>query len=370
MKFEPAGLFAMRLLCLDIGFGTQDILLLDTTQTVENAIQLVLPAPTVLVAQRIEIATARGEPVILIGETMGGGACTGALIKHLKAGLEVHALPEAARSFSDDLEKVVSWGVKLISPDEARLMTGTVIRMGDIDLDVLGKALSCWDINPTPDVIAVAVLDHGASPPGESDRLFRFHQLEHLLTQNNTLESFIFSAAEVPEQLTRMQAVIRSIEQEAPLVLMDTGAAAALGASLDKVVATHPHRLAVNLGNSHTLAFLLDGYRVMGLFEHHTSPLSPTRLEKLLERFVSAALRPEEVWEEGGHGSLVIERGADPFLVATGPRRSLLASSQLNPYFAAPFGNMMLAGCFGLAHAVAIKFPDWRSEIESVLFAE
>ena len=86
----------MRLLCLDIGSGTQDILLLDTKQPVENAVQLVLPAPTVLVAQGIEKATARGEPIVLTGSTMGGGACTSALRDHLKAGLQAYATQEAA----------------------------------------------------------------------------------------------------------------------------------------------------------------------------------------------------------------------------------------------------------------------------------
>jgi uncharacterized protein (DUF1786 family) len=215
--------------------------------------------------------------------------------------------------------------------------------------------------------VAVAVLDHGAAPAGESQRLFRFRQLEHLLEQNNSLESFIFTPADIPDCFTRMQAVVRSLDRKAPMVLMDTGAAAVLGASLDKAVAAHHRRLAVNLGNSHTLAFHLDGLRVLGLLEHHTSQLSLGRLEELLERFVAGELGPKEVWEDGGHGSLVMERGESPVLVATGPRRSLLASSRLSPRFAAPFGNMMLAGCFGLAQAVAIRFPEWRDEIERAL---
>ncbi len=361
----------MRLLCIDIGSGTQDILLLDTTQPVGDAVQLVLPAPTVLVAQRMEVVTARGDPIVLIGDTMGGGACTGALLKHLEAGLKVYATPEAARSFSDDLEKVASWGVRLVSSDEAvGIKTGTVIRMEDVALDILEKALSCWDIRLVPDVIAVAVLDHGAAPPGESERLFRFRQLEHLLQQNNTLESFVFTTTELPAHFTRMHAVVRSIDREVPLILMDTGAAAVLGASLDRVVAAQSHRLAVNLGNSHTLAFHLAGSRVLGLFEHHTSLLSLTRLEVLLEGLVSGELNLAEVWEEGGHGSLTMEKGESPFVVATGPRRLLLEPSRLNPYFAAPFGSMMLAGCFGLAQAVAIKFPEWRGEVERVLLLE
>ncbi len=361
----------MRLLCLDVGSGTQDVLLLDTEQPVEHAIKMVLPSPTVLVARKIKAATAAGAPIVLVGETMGGGPCTQALKRHLEAGFKVYATEEAARSFSDYLETVTSWGVRLVSPDEvAALKIDTLIRMEDINLDVMEKSLSCWGIRFVPDVVAVAVLDHGAAPAGESQRLFRFRQLKHLLEQNNSLESLIFTPADIPGCFTRMQAVVRSLDRKVPMVLMDTGASAVLGASLDKTIAAHHRRLAVNLGNSHTLAFHLDGLRVLGLFEHHTSRLSLSRLEELLERLVAGELGPKEVWEDGGHGSLVMDRGKSPFLAATGPRRSLLASSRLNPYFAAPFGSMMLAGCFGLAQAVAIRFPEWRDEIERALLTE
>ncbi len=358
----------MRLICLDIGSGTQDVLLLDTEQSVENAIQMVLPSPTVLVAQKIKAATARGDPIALVGETMGGGPSTHALKRHLEAGFKVYATPPAARSFSDYLERVASWGVQLVSSDEvASLNVDTLIRMEDINLEVMERALSCWDIRFVPDVVSVAVLDHGAAPAGESQRLFRFRQLEQMLKQRSTLESFIFTPAEIPDYFTRMQAVARSLDRKVPLVLMDTGASAVLGASLDKVVASHRHHLAVNLGNSHALAFLLDGSRVLGLFEHHTMRLSQAKLEELWGKLVSGGLGLREVWEDGGHGSLSLETGETPFLVATGPRRALLDSSSLGPYFAAPFGNMMLAGCFGLAKAVAIKFPEWRDEIEKAL---
>ena len=358
----------MQILCIDVGSGTQDILLLDTKQTMENAIQLVLPAPTVLVAQKIERATVSGTPIILIGETMGGGACTGALLRHLQAGFEAYATTEAAKSFNDDLEKVVSWGVRLLSYDETvGLKTGTIIRMKDIDLDMLEKSLLCWGIKLKPDALGVAVLDHGAAPPGESQRVFRFRQIEGLLQKNNSLESFIFNSTEIPGSFTRMLAVVRSVHKDIPLVLMDTGAAAVLGASLDEVVAGHSHRLVINVGNSHAIAFLLDQRRVMGLFEHHTSGLSLQKLDTLLEKLVLGNLSQNEVWSEGGHGSLIIESGHAPFVVTTGPRRILLAPSGLKPYFAAPFGSMMLTGCFGLTLGIAIKFPKCREEIEKAL---
>ena len=48
----------MRILAIDVGTGTQDILLFDSEQPIENGLQLVMPAPTQIVAGRIRAATA------------------------------------------------------------------------------------------------------------------------------------------------------------------------------------------------------------------------------------------------------------------------------------------------------------------------
>lgn len=358
----------MNILCLDIGSGTQDILLLNTSEKAENAVQLVLPAPTVLVARKIETATKHREAIVLTGETMGGGANTGALKKHISSGLSAYATPQAARTFDDDLNEVSSWGVKLLSEEESKRLKGIVkIVTGDIDLDALKKALLCYNIKLEPDVIAVAVLDHGEAPLGESDRVFRFKHLQQRLQANPSLESFIFTPVDLPAYLTRMQAVIRVVNGTAPLVLMDTGAAAVLGASLDRVIARHERRLCVNNGNSHTIAFHLDGLKVLGLFEHHTSKLSTDKLDTMLERLVSGKVSASEIQAEGGHGAVVLEKGELPVVAVTGPRRRLMSGSRLHFHFAAPFGNMMLAGCFGLAKAAALKLPEWREELERAL---
>jgi hypothetical protein len=50
-----------------------------------------------------------------------------------------------------------------------------------------------------------------------------------------------------------------------------------------------------------------------------------------------------------------------------GPRRGLLRASKLNPYFAVPHGDMMIAGCFGLIRAMALHKPEWQEEIEQAL---
>ena len=358
----------MKLLCLDIGSGTQDILLLDTRREAENAIQLVLPAPTVVIGGKIRAATEQAEAIYLTGETMGGGACTSALREHLAEGLPAHATEKAASSFNDDLAKVTSWGVKLVSPEEIPARPGNVvIEMNDVSLDSLEEALSQYDVPLDPDVIAVAVLEHGVAPAGESERLFRFKFLERALSQRPSLEALIFKEDEIPAHFTRMQAVVRSVGGKAPAVLMDTGAAAILGSSLDAPVTDQESHLGINLGNSHTVAFNISGRKVHGMFEHHTSLLSLSRLESLIGGLRAGTLRPGEVWQEGGHGNLIFEKCQSQMIAVTGPQRALLRPSSLKPHFAAPFGSMMLAGCFGLAEAVAIKFPEWQEAIRGVL---
>jgi hypothetical protein len=45
----------------------------------------------------------------------------------------------------------------------------------------------------------------------------------------------------------------------------------------------------------------------------------------------------------------------------------MMQDSPLRPYFATPFGDMMVAGCFGLLTAVADKFPEYTEQIHASL---
>ena len=62
-----------RVLAVDIGTGTQDILLFEAGTVIENAVQLVMPSPTALLAERVKRATADRADLVLTGVTMGGG---------------------------------------------------------------------------------------------------------------------------------------------------------------------------------------------------------------------------------------------------------------------------------------------------------
>jgi hypothetical protein len=166
--------------------------------------------------------------------------------------------------------------------------------------------------------------------------------------------------------MTRMQAVVASAgDVDAPLVLMDTAPAAVLGATLDPAARTRARRLVANIGNLHTLAFRLGpGGTAEGTFEHHTGLLTGQKLEGLLRELAAGTLEHEAVYRDHGHGAYIPDQEPLPLpngqsnVVVTGPRRSLLAGSSLRPTFATPYGDMMLAGCFGLLAAAAGVMPE------------
>ena len=359
----------MRLLLVDIGAFTQDILLFDSSLAVENCPQFILPSPTVLVARKIQEATRKRQTIAFTGTIMGGGPNHSALREHLGAGRGVFATAQAARTFDDDLELVASWGVRIVSEEEALKMRGAVkIELKDLDLAPVRAALGALGLEAGFEGLGVAVLDHGAAPAGVSDRHFRFQHLKGRVEANPSLPALAYLAPELPPSLTRMKAVAGSLEEDVPLLLMDTGPAAALGAGEDREVARHPYRLCLNLGNAHTVGVLLHGEEVLALFEHHTRMLTAGKLAQLVEAMVAGRLRHEDVWEAGGHGALFRRRRrGQPFLVATGPRRGMLRGSSLGVYLAAPYGSMMLTGCFGLLRALAYRVEAFREEIEKAL---
>jgi uncharacterized protein (DUF1786 family) len=379
---------ALRILAVDVGTGTQDILLFESQKTIENCFQLIMPSPTVIMAERIKRASARGDTLVLTGRTMGGGPCGWAARDHAQAGFPVFATADAARTFDDDLAMVAQMGVQVVdeqaATDLAQRPNTLHLDLKDFDAAAIVAALRAFDIDPAVDALAVAVFDHGAAPPGVSDRLFRFNYIAETVQRRPEPAAFAYQRETLPADLTRLQAVAASAAEyqrhadtagasshngataPLPLLLMDTGSAAVLGTLDDPQVKGEQEAVLVNVGNFHTLAFhLLDG-RIAGLFEHHTGLLEQARLEDLLHKLVAGTLTNAEVFDDSGHGALLLgarRSSAFPFLAVTGPRREMLRGSALHPYEAVPHGDMMLAGCFGLLRAFADQRPDFAEAI-------
>ena len=373
----------MKILAVDIGTGTQDILLFDSSLDPENNFKLIAPSPTMIINHQIKEATKRGESLLLTGVTMGGGPSAWAAEAHLRAGLAIYATPDAARSFNDDLDAVKQMGIQILSEDEALRLPDSVRRLVLRDFDFQSIVNAFQPFGLTLDhlaAVAVAVFDHGNAPPHISDRQFRFDYLDERIRKLNRLSAFSYRAEHIPPIMTRLQAVVNSAQGfDCPLMVMDTAPAAVLGATIDPHVAARGRVMIANVGNFHTLAFRLGPKGIEGLFEHHTGLIDVYKLEKLLYALAEGTLRHEDVFDDHGHGALVYEPlpyhfGAEDFDVAvTGPRRSMYKGSasvqlSLRPYFPAPFGDMMITGCFGLLAAVADVMPELADPICASLY--
>lgn len=365
----------MKILTVDVGTGTQDIYLYDSRLDLENGLKLVVPSPTMIVHRRLKEATRLGRAVVLTGVTMGGGPSGWAAEDHVRSGLALYATPDAARSFNDDLEAVQAMGVQIVSEDEADRLPDTVLRLElrDFDFEAIARSLEPFGVSLGDlAAVAVAVFDHGNSPPDYSDRQFRFDYLDERIRSENRLSAFAYRAEQTPEIMTRLRAVVQSARQsihralgEIPLVVMDTAPAAVLGATFDPQVQARQRVMIANVGNFHTLAFRLGPTGIEGVFEHHTGLLDLAKLEALLRALADGSLTHADVFGDHGHGALIYHDEPLPLnsqpgfgVVVTGPRRNLMRGSALRPYFAVPFGDMMIAGCFGLLAAVADVLPE------------
>ena len=335
----------LRILAIDVGGGTQDILLWDSDQPLENAVKLILPAPTQIIGRRIQRLTAARADICLTGRLMGGGPVNKAIKQHLAAGLKVYAQPGPALTLGDNLDRVKELGIELVDQPP----NGAIpVVLGDIDLAALSRLWDDFEVSP-PKQYALAVQDHGFSPQ-LSNRRFRFQHWQAFLRQGGRLSDLAYRSP--PSYLTRMAA---GLEVLPSAILMDTCTAGIRGALLDPEAQAHQDNglLVVNIGNAHTFAALVQQDRLWGLYEHHTRLLTPAKLADHLSRFQAGTLSDEEIYQDQGHGCAI-----DPdypatapfrFTVITGPQRRL--AEGFPAHFAAPFGDLMLTGCFGLMAA-------------------
>jgi len=384
----------LKILTVDIGTGTQDIFLYDSRLDLENGFKLILPSPTMIIHRQVKEATRSRTPILLTGHQMGGGPSAWAIEAHAKAGIPVYMTPDAATTINDELEKVETLGIKIISEDEAHGLLSTVHRLElkDFDFDAISEAFARFGVSLRHlDAVAVAVFDHGAAPAGVSDRQFRFDYLDAQIRKKNSLTSFAFLSEDIPPIMSRLQSVADSARGlDCPLIVMDTAPAAVLGATFDPVVAGLERKIIANVGNFHTLAFRLGKNGIEGVFEHHTGEIDLPKLESLLRALADGSLKHEDVFNDMGHGALMystekFEFGKDKFdVVVTGPRRSMFQtmdgrpltenhgppSTVIRPYFAVPFGDMMIAGCFGLLAATAEIMPNLAEAIQGSLRGE
>ena len=362
----------LKILSIDIGAGTEDVLLYDDSSIVENCIKMVLPSPTLTFAGKIEELTRKKQNLIVKGDTIGGGAVSAAIKKHLGSGLKAVMTEKAAFTIRNNLDEVRKMGIEVVK-DEAEISkhSGAAISLEEVNTSKITKFLTELGADASDiDVVAVAVQDHGAQPLGESNRRFRMKKMQELLEKNPRIDALAFEEGQVPECFLRMRSAIEACKKQLPNatpMVMDTALSAILGCLEDPVVVRGRRILAVNFGNGHTLAAIVHNESILGLMEHHTEMLryKPKKLRKLLRDFADGRTRGEDIFEDGGHGAFYlnvdrdkkkrVSAGRVDMFTATGPNRSIADNIKKHIHFAAPAGDVMMTGTMGLVRAVLRK---------------
>jgi uncharacterized protein (DUF1786 family) len=356
----------MKILAIDIGAGTEDVLLYDDQKkSTENCVKMVLPSPSQVFAARVREATKLCKDIFIKGDIIGGGAFSVALREHVEKGLQVIMTKNAAYTVRNDLDQVKERGIQVVTGEKEPMgFKGEILAIEEVNLRQLQTFLAefgetLFDV----DVVAVAVQDHGVFPKEMSNRRFRIQKMRELLKRNPKPESLAFREDEIPPYFLRMRSAAQASRRQLPeakVLLMDTSPDAILGCLKDKSVDKANPILAVNVGNGHTMAAIISKGSIVGVMEHHTRLLNPQKLEQLLVNFADGKLTDEEVFEDNGHGLFFLS-GPTSFseieiVATTGPNRSILAKTKLPVHFAAPAGDVMMTGPIGLVEAAKRKF--------------
>lgn len=340
----------MRILAIDVGTGTQDIMIYDSEKELENAIKLVLPSPHLYISQQIRETE---NDIYFKGEIMGGGKIKNTILEHKEKGYDIVMNSTCARTIRDDLEQVKSFGIK-ISDEENDFRDYSKITLGDINITKLAEFLLGYDLEFDFDKIAIAVQDHGYNE-NMGDRDFRFEKIREKVSQPISPLSFGFKD-EIPEYFTRMQAVRRQVKnegiEELPLV-MDTKFASIAGMCFDEVAKKLDSFIVIDIGNGHTTAASIENGKIQGVFEHHTSSLTGESLERYIKRLASGEITHEEVYNDFGHGAHVLNPISKiEKVIVSGPKRELIEKTNLDWHHAAPGGDVMMTGTVGLVKTI------------------
>ena len=353
-----------KILAIDIGAGTEDILLYDEAKNIENCVKMILPTPSIVYAASVDHATMLGRDIFVKGYTIGGGEFTSSVMRHLNKGFRVIMTENAAYSIRNDLDEVIQLGIEVQrGAKPPRGFRGEVLDISEINLKELDVFLSKRNVSLSEvDVVAIAVQDHGASPKGISNRRFRIEKMREQLSRRRRPGDLAFKEDEVPEYFIRMNSAVRASRSQFPkskVIVADTSIAAIAGCLQDSLVAGEESVLAVNLGNGHTTAAIVLKGEICGIAEHHTQLLTPKRLERLLRDFADGELKDEDVFNEGGHGVAFATKPPSfskiGLIAATGPNRHLIEKAGVGAHFAAPAGDMMMTGPMGLVAAAKRK---------------
>jgi uncharacterized protein (DUF1786 family) len=344
-----------RFLILDIGAGTMDVLFYDSETNLSY--KAVAASPTMYLAHGVESVQ---NDLLITGCEMGGGPISEALIQKAKNKRVVMAA-SAAATLHHNADRVRSFGIQVVSNEEAKAMRGekgfSHLVIGDLDIDRLRYLLQGLGVPFSFDVVGICAQDHGIPPEGVSHLDYRHTIFKARLDENPHAHALLYRSDEIPGTFNRLTAIAESTKAlpADEIYLMDSGMAAILGATLDAQAARKERLLTLDVATSHTMGAALERGEICGFFEYHTRDITIERLETLLQELADGNLDHAGILKEGGHGAYTRKAfgfDAAEIILATGPKRGMLRGSRLPIVFGAPLGDNMMTGTAGVLEAI------------------
>jgi uncharacterized protein (DUF1786 family) len=344
-----------RILTVDVGAGTMDVLHFDTRSA--EHFKAVVQSPVASLARQVEAAPGK---LLILGREMGGGALSRALTERARDG-EVAISRSASPTVHHDLDRVRAAGLRVLEDEAAEAMAAeegySVVELGDLPIDRLREIVSGFGVPFSFDVLGVCAQDHGVPSEGHSHLDHRHHHFRTVLDATPFPHAFLHRAEDLPPDMSRLRSIAESARTlpADEVYVMDSGMAAILGASMDPRVQQRGNALVLDIATSHTVGAALQGDELIGFFEYHTADITLERLETLLVDLANGELSHERILAEGGHGAYTRRSfgfESTEIILATGPKRALIEPSRLPIELGAPLGDNMMTGTVGVLEAI------------------
>ncbi|MCP4682263.1 MAG: DUF1786 domain-containing protein [Desulfobacterales bacterium] len=343
-----------KFLIIDIGAGTMDILYYDAESNLHY--KAVVKSPVRQIAEKA--ANLRGN-LLVTGNEMGGGPVSNVLRQRAQEA-EVIMTASSAATIHHNLENVRSSGIKIIEDsevDDFRHEKYTHLHLGDIQIERLKNIVEGLGVPFSFDVIGICAQDHGVPIDGVSHLDYRHNIFKARLDKDPYPHSLLYKSNEVPSTMNRLVSIAETAGMlpAREIYVMDSGIAAILGASMDILTRSKEKVIILDVATSHTLGAALENREIAGFFEYHTKDITLDRLESLLRELADGELEHKNILEQGGHGAYTRKAfGFDntEIILATGPKRGLVANSKLPIVFGAPLGDNMMTGTVGVLEAI------------------
>ena len=344
-----------KYLLIDVGAGTMDVLYYESWSGIHY--KAVVRSPVNAIS---EFAAALPGDLLIRGCEMGGGALSGVLQVRAQSA-NVIMTPSAAMTISHNPDKVRSLGIQILDDETVHGLSATraysELFLTDLPMPLIQQIVSGFGVSLDFDVIGICAQDHGMPPENTSHLDYRHSLFKKILDENPYPEALLYQGSDVPETFNRLKSMAESAGHlpAEQIYIMDSGFAAILGASMDMAAMGKENILVLDVATSHTVGAALKGKEIAGFFEYHTRDITCDKIEGLLQDLADNKLTHEQILRQGGHGAYT--RHGFGFknveaIIATGPKRRLLESSNMPITFGSPLGDNMMTGTVGLLEAI------------------